>query len=83
MSVAAPPARAVGRMYTKAGSSVDKGTALAADLKIKPSYDETARVGGALTCKPAAAPASAPAIAAPAAAKPPESLLLHGPPCRP
>lgn len=43
-SPASPPT-AVGRMYTKAGAAIDKGTALAADLKIKPSYDETARVG--------------------------------------
>jgi hypothetical protein len=35
---------AAGRMYTKAGQAVDQGTALAADLKIKPSADETARV---------------------------------------
>lgn len=35
---------AVGRMYTKAGHSYDHGTALAADLKIRPSSDETARV---------------------------------------
>lgn len=39
---------AVGRMYTKAGQSYDHGTALAADLKIRPSSDETARVGAAL-----------------------------------
>lgn len=31
-------------MYTKAGQSYDHGTALAADLKIKPSHDETMRV---------------------------------------
>lgn len=34
----------LGRMYTKAGQAYDQGTALAADLKIKPSADETARI---------------------------------------
>jgi hypothetical protein len=34
-------------MYTKAGQAYDQGTSLAADLKIKPSADETARVRGA------------------------------------
>lgn len=34
----------IGRMYVKAGQSLDQGTALACDLKIKPSYDETARI---------------------------------------
>lgn len=34
----------LGRMYTKAGNSYDHGTALAADLKFKPSSDETAQV---------------------------------------
>ena len=32
-------------MWTKAGQAYDHGTALACDLKIKPSYDETMRVG--------------------------------------
>jgi hypothetical protein len=31
-------------MWTKAGQAYDHGTALACDLKIKPSADETARV---------------------------------------
>jgi hypothetical protein len=38
------PRPAVGRMWTKAGQAYDHGTALACDLKIKPSADETARV---------------------------------------
>ncbi len=34
----------LGRMYTKAGSAYDHGTALAADLRVKPGFDETMRV---------------------------------------
>ena len=36
-------------MYTKAGPTLDQGTALAADLKWKPSADETMRVLGGCT----------------------------------
>ena len=84
----APPP-AVGRMYTKAGQAYDQGTALAADLKIKPSADETARVrpaGAALCCTKAelrwaaAAPGPRPVVCLFLLAPTPVSMLPGPPP---
>ena len=80
-------------MYTKAGPSVDHGTALAWDCKIKPSQDESARVGGGggeawgvcrscvgvrLCCRQAALPCTpGPGVLAPPA-RPPSLQRTHG-----